>query len=562
MAHLAAHAVASNAVAKLGAAGASASAHAGAGGLDAIFAALLAEASGTADATGAAISSKNKGIAELLNGSAILPAAAQAPANQNAADPGAILAAAAAHRAAHAPDPAAMERTAATPKNMKAQAATAQAALPADANAPGPDAKNAPAGTAAPTKDEKSKAATQAAMPATLVASLMASQASQVSQAATPAAHAGSASATPAATATDVLGELTALRTIAQKAQPQASNGAMPPPMAADSAKTMPQPAGATPIASAALGQPQTKGLETALAALQTAAHQARPTADARQAQEKANTPTAQHSAAFAAAAEGASHQTMPLQQAASVLSPTAPIALAPGAQAQSGGTGSGRHESDPKAQDDRASAAPAKPDATMPAAQLQQPSPGPSHSVTPTATSSLAVQTAPAATPIAASLQVAPRNTAPASDQQAIPLGNLGAIAVHIAAQSKDGAKQFNIALHPQDLGSIHVQLSVDHTGAAQAHLSADNQQTLTLLQRDSHLLERALKDAGLNLAGSGLNFSLKGQDRQNGSATQQNGRGRDLSVTAVANTNTPATGAASTYNLAPDHVRLDIRV
>jgi flagellar hook-length control protein FliK len=155
----------------------------------------------------------------------------------------------------------------------------------------------------------------------------------------------------------------------------------------------------------------------------------------------------------------------------------------------------------------------------------------------------------------VGAVLQVAPQSdsTAPAAAQP-----NLQALAVTIAAKSTDGFKQFDIRLDPPELGRIDVRLSVDDTGKAQAHLAADNVQTLQLLQRDSSTLERSLRDSGLDLANNGLNFSLKGQERQDGNAPNSQTRGRALSVTAVA---APAT-SASNYSLAPDGVTLDIRV
>ena len=60
-----------------------------------------------------------------------------------------------------------------------------------------------------------------------------------------------------------------------------------------------------------------------------------------------------------------------------------------------------------------------------------------------------------------------------------------------------------------------IEVKLHIDAHGQALASLSAEKPQTLDLLQRDSAMLERTLKDAGLDLAG-GLSFSLKGDGNQ----------------------------------------------
>lgn len=154
-----------------------------------------------------------------------------------------------------------------------------------------------------------------------------------------------------------------------------------------------------------------------------------------------------------------------------------------------------------------------------------------------------------------AAILHVAPQSNSTAATA-AQP--NLDALAVTIAAKSTDGSKQFDIRLDPPELGRIDVRLSVDDSGKAQAHLAADNVQTLQLLQRDSATLERSLRDAGLDLANNGLNFSLKGQERQDSDTPKAQSHGRALSVTAVA---APAISNSS-YSLAPDGVTLDIRV
>jgi flagellar hook-length control protein FliK len=155
---------------------------------------------------------------------------------------------------------------------------------------------------------------------------------------------------------------------------------------------------------------------------------------------------------------------------------------------------------------------------------------------------------------PVAATITFAPQvQSAPAQP-------DIGTLAVSIAAKSKDGAKQFDIRLDPPELGRVDVHLSVSTDGKTQATLSADKPQTLELLQRDSQHLERSLKDAGVDLSNNGLSFSLKGQDRQNDSANPARARARNLTVTAVAGTD--AMTASNSTSLAPDSVRLDIRV
>jgi flagellar hook-length control protein FliK len=137
----------------------------------------------------------------------------------------------------------------------------------------------------------------------------------------------------------------------------------------------------------------------------------------------------------------------------------------------------------------------------------------------------------------------------------------NLPALAVDIVAKSLGGAKQFDIRLDPPELGRVEVRLSIDATGKASAHLSADQPQTLTLLQRDASVLTRALRDAGLDVSQNGLNFSLRQQSGQDTGAGANPGRrsGRGLSLTATSSIE--ATAASAAYS-GPADGRLDIRV
>jgi len=137
-----------------------------------------------------------------------------------------------------------------------------------------------------------------------------------------------------------------------------------------------------------------------------------------------------------------------------------------------------------------------------------------------------------------------------------------MDALALKIAAKSTDGDANFHIRLDPPELGRIEVNLNVGANGNAGASLTADKPQTLDLLQRDSGALERALKDAGLDLTG-GLSFSLKGDARSGAWRDAQNGRTRSLNIGAIeANTASTIAAAASTpYGLGANG-RLDITV
>jgi flagellar hook-length control protein FliK len=142
-------------------------------------------------------------------------------------------------------------------------------------------------------------------------------------------------------------------------------------------------------------------------------------------------------------------------------------------------------------------------------------------------------------------------------------PAPNIPALAVEIAAKSQSGAKQFDIRLDPPELGRVDVRLSIDAAGKASAHLTADQPQTLDLLQKDSTSLTRALRDAGLDVSQDGLNFSLRQQaNGQDGGNAGNNGpRGTTRAFSLTATTSIEAT-AASAATRAPADGRLDIRV
>jgi flagellar hook-length control protein FliK len=95
----------------------------------------------------------------------------------------------------------------------------------------------------------------------------------------------------------------------------------------------------------------------------------------------------------------------------------------------------------------------------------------------------------------------------------------SIAGVAVEIAAHARDGKNHFEIRLDPPELGRIDVRLHIDHDGQVTSHLRVDRTETLDLLRRDAPALEKALQDAGLKTADSGLQFSLRHQN-----SSQQN--------------------------------------
>lgn len=134
-----------------------------------------------------------------------------------------------------------------------------------------------------------------------------------------------------------------------------------------------------------------------------------------------------------------------------------------------------------------------------------------------------------------------------------------VAAVPVEIAAQARAGKTSFEIRLDPPELGRIDVRLDIDHDGKVTSRLTVERAETLDVLRRDAHSIERALNDAGLKTSDNSLQFSLR--DQGNAQRDQDDtGRAERL---AVAETELAAQSAAPIYNrLAGLGGGLDIRV
>ena len=99
-----------------------------------------------------------------------------------------------------------------------------------------------------------------------------------------------------------------------------------------------------------------------------------------------------------------------------------------------------------------------------------------------------------------------------------AVPLDGL---AVEIATRASHGRNRFEIRLDPPELGRIEVRLDIDRSGQITSRLVVDRTETLDVLRRDAHQLERALQDAGLQTANNGLQFTLRDQGFSDRSAS-----------------------------------------
>ncbi|MEI9891253.1 MAG: flagellar hook-length control protein FliK [Caulobacteraceae bacterium] len=77
--------------------------------------------------------------------------------------------------------------------------------------------------------------------------------------------------------------------------------------------------------------------------------------------------------------------------------------------------------------------------------------------------------------------------------------------------------ASQFNLTLHPAELGGVQVKIQVDRHGSVSAALTFDNPQSAADLKAHAADLKDALNQAGFDIAEDGLSFNLSGQGQQN---------------------------------------------
>jgi flagellar hook-length control protein FliK len=107
-------------------------------------------------------------------------------------------------------------------------------------------------------------------------------------------------------------------------------------------------------------------------------------------------------------------------------------------------------------------------------------------------------------------------------------PATQMVAAMIEKAAQSgsEKAQQELSIQLDPPELGRVQVHLSYEKGEAMKVHLTTEKQETLSLLQRDSHALKAALEQAGVQTDGSSLSFDMAGSDQ---SFNQLLGQGRD---------------------------------
>ena len=98
--------------------------------------------------------------------------------------------------------------------------------------------------------------------------------------------------------------------------------------------------------------------------------------------------------------------------------------------------------------------------------------------------------------------------------------------VATQLVRVVETGGGELRIDLKPEELGPVRVVAEL-HGARVALHVQAESPETLALLRRDIHHLERALSDAGFELDGGTLNFSLRGDGEPRGFAFSGQGDG-----------------------------------
>lgn len=119
-------------------------------------------------------------------------------------------------------------------------------------------------------------------------------------------------------------------------------------------------------------------------------------------------------------------------------------------------------------------------------------------------------------------------------SAAHAHPATHMVAAILHRNATNGEN-KTLTLQLDPPDLGRVEVRMHFSRDRTLKASIIAEKPETHMMLQRDAHVLERALQDAGLENDGTSLSFELAqddhnfGQSDKRGGSHGSGGRGAD---------------------------------
>jgi flagellar hook-length control protein FliK len=145
-----------------------------------------------------------------------------------------------------------------------------------------------------------------------------------------------------------------------------------------------------------------------------------------------------------------------------------------------------------------------------------------------------------------AASKAQAPQAPHAPRQQQHLQQQVMDQVTVQIAKQAKDGVDTIKIQLKPVEMGAIEVKLDLAQDGRISGTVTADNKDTLAILQKDARGLEKALEDAGYKTEPGSLTFNLREGSQQSAQEGNAQGRGRGRRQGTPTGIDATASGAA----------------
>jgi flagellar hook-length control protein FliK len=115
----------------------------------------------------------------------------------------------------------------------------------------------------------------------------------------------------------------------------------------------------------------------------------------------------------------------------------------------------------------------------------------------------------------------------------QAHPATQLVSATIQKAVKAGDDTN-IKLRLDPPELGRVEVKMSIDKDNVAKIVLTAEKPETFMMLQKDSHVLQQALNDSGVDTQGD-ISFELASDNQDFGRDGEQHnnrsgsGRGKD---------------------------------
>jgi flagellar hook-length control protein FliK len=145
-------------------------------------------------------------------------------------------------------------------------------------------------------------------------------------------------------------------------------------------------------------------------------------------------------------------------------------------------------------------------------------------------------------------------------SANRTVAAQNIQMIALQVQRNAAAKVDTFTVQLNPAELGRLDIKMKFDKDGM-KLHMTADNAETLTMLQKDTQQLERLLQQSGIQADSGSMTFDLRqgAQDRAFGQNdnTPPSYSGKNDQQDAAANIEMPV---AAEHYVRSDRVNITI--